>query len=81
MSISSDQNILKEPEILPFSSLGDRHNSNSNAHITHSAEIDPEAEKQLLRKCDIRLIPLTAWLDLLAHLDRTNVGNAKILGR
>jgi hypothetical protein len=81
MSIPSDQNTLKEPEIFPFSSLGSRYNSNSNAHITHGTDINPKAEKQLLRKCDVRLVPFTAWLYLLAHLDRTNVGNAKILGR
>ena len=49
--------------------------------ITHRGDIDPHAEKRLLRKCDLRIIPITFWLYLLQHLDRTNVGNAKILGK
>ncbi|KFY52288.1 hypothetical protein V496_08550 [Pseudogymnoascus sp. VKM F-4515 (FW-2607)] len=42
-------------------------------------EIDTALEKQLVRKIDIRLIPVTALVYLLCYLDRSNVGNAKIL--
>lgn len=37
-------------------------------------------EKKVLRKMDIRLIPVLAVLYLMAFLDRGNVGNAKIEG-
>ncbi|KAK2001713.1 major facilitator superfamily transporter [Colletotrichum falcatum] len=37
-------------------------------------------EKRILRKMDIRLIPMLALLYLLAFLDRGNIGNAKIEG-
>ncbi|KAJ6515240.1 MFS transporter [Mycena sanguinolenta] len=37
------------------------------------------AEKTLLRKQDMRIIPLSAGICLLANLDRSNIGNAKIL--
>ncbi|KAJ7321217.1 putative MFS transporter [Mycena albidolilacea] len=37
------------------------------------------AEKALLRKQDIRIILLPAAIYLLAYLDRSNIGNAKIL--
>ncbi|KAL3488810.1 major facilitator superfamily domain-containing protein [Aspergillus germanicus] len=40
----------------------------------------PEARKKLLRKVDIRLIPMLAVLYLISHLDRANIGNAKIEG-
>ncbi|KAF7369776.1 MFS transporter [Mycena venus] len=40
---------------------------------------DEAAEKALLRKQDIRIIPLSAAIYLLAYLDRSNIGNAKIL--
>ncbi|KAL3487683.1 major facilitator superfamily domain-containing protein [Aspergillus germanicus] len=36
--------------------------------------------KKLLRKIDLRLIPMLAVLYLISHLDRANIGNAKILG-
>ncbi|UNI23104.1 hypothetical protein JDV02_008944 [Purpureocillium takamizusanense] len=36
-------------------------------------------EKALLRKQDLRIIPLTAAIYLLCYLDRSNIGNAKVL--
>ena len=43
-------------------------------------DIDPLAESKLLRKVDLRLIPILWFLFMLAFLDRTNIGNARILG-
>ncbi|KAH7305202.1 major facilitator superfamily domain-containing protein [Stachybotrys elegans] len=37
-------------------------------------------EKKVLRKMDVRLIPMLALLYLLSFLDRGNIGNAKIEG-
>ncbi|KAI1082696.1 major facilitator superfamily domain-containing protein [Whalleya microplaca] len=37
-------------------------------------------EKKILRKMDVRLIPMLAVLYLLSFLDRGNIGNAKIEG-
>jgi len=37
-------------------------------------------EKKILRKMDMRLIPMLALLYLLSFLDRGNIGNAKIEG-
>lgn len=42
--------------------------------------IDPEAEKKLLRKCDIRVLPPLFVLFLLAFLDRTNIGKCSLTG-
>jgi hypothetical protein len=39
-----------------------------------------EAERKLVRKIDLYLLP-TIWLMyLLSYMDRTNIGNAKIAG-
>ena len=43
-------------------------------------DIDPEAEKRLLRKLDIHVVPILMFLFLLAFLDRINIGNARIQG-
>lgn len=48
-------------------------------------EAQPESVKciephRVLRKLDWRLLPFVSWLYLLAFMDRTNVGNAKIAG-
>jgi hypothetical protein len=37
-------------------------------------------EKKLLRKLDFKIIPWLTLLYLISFLDRTNIGNAKILG-
>ncbi|PLB36953.1 putative MFS transporter [Aspergillus candidus] len=39
-----------------------------------------EDRKKITRKIDVRLIPVLALLYLLSHLDRANIGNAKIEG-
>jgi len=39
-------------------------------------EVDPQAEKKLLRKIDLHVVPILWLLFLLAFLDRTNIGNA-----
>jgi sugar phosphate permease len=38
-----------------------------------------EAEKKLLRKQDLRIIPISAAIYFLCFLDRSNIGNAKVL--
>lgn len=43
---------------------------------TRGTNIDPVAEKKLLRKCDIRVLPPLFVLFLLAFLDRTNIGTS-----
>jgi len=42
--------------------------------------MDPAALKKLTRKCDLHVVPPLFVLFLLAFLDRTNIGNAKIQG-
>lgn len=42
--------------------------------------IDPVAEKKLLRKIDLHLIPILWLLFLCAFIDRINIGNARIQG-
>ncbi|KAF2093482.1 MFS general substrate transporter [Rhizodiscina lignyota] len=48
----------------------------------HHVHIDlPEAEqKRILRKVDLRLVPLLTFLYLISFVDRSNIGNAKIAG-
>jgi hypothetical protein len=41
---------------------------------THGTNIDPIAERKLLRKCDLRVLPPLFVLFLLAFLDRVNIG-------
>lgn len=42
--------------------------------------IDPQEEKKLLRKLDLRIIPGLWILFLCAFVDRINIGNARIQG-
>jgi hypothetical protein len=41
--------------------------------------IDLEAEKKLLRKTDLHVVPILFFLFLLAFLDRTNIGTLKLM--
>lgn len=45
-----------------------------------SSKIDPTAEKKLLWKLDVHVIPILTFLFLLAFLDRINIGNARLQG-
>jgi sugar phosphate permease len=38
-----------------------------------------EAEKALVRRQDLRIIPLSAAIYFLCYMDRSNIGNAKIM--
>jgi hypothetical protein len=44
-----------------------------------SAGLDRFSEVRLIRKQDVRIIPLCAVTYLLAYLDRSNIGNAKVM--
>jgi hypothetical protein len=44
------------------------------ANDTAGRHIDPDAEKKLLLKCDLYVLPPLFVIFLLAFLDRTNIG-------
>ena len=46
----------------------------ANDRTIEKYEIDPEAEKKLLWKLDLRVVPVLWFLFLLSFLDRTNIG-------
>ncbi len=43
-------------------------------------EIDPVAERRLVTKCDLHIIPVLFVLYALSFIDRINIGNASIEG-
>lgn len=53
------------------------HDPNWDGHDVDFSHVD---EKAVLRKMDLRLLPMLALLYLLSFLDRGNIGNAKIEG-
>ncbi|GFF54656.1 uncharacterized transporter C1002.16c [Aspergillus udagawae] len=60
----------------PVSSVNEKHLQDAE----QIPQFTPEQEKRVLRKMDLRLIPMLSVLYLLAFLDRGNIGNAKIEG-
>ena len=42
--------------------------------------IDRSAEKRLVRKCDLHVVPIISLLYMFAFMDRINIGNARIQG-
>jgi hypothetical protein len=43
-------------------------------------EIDRAAERRLLWKCDLHVVPILTVLFMFAFLDRINIGNARLMG-
>ena len=43
-------------------------------------ELPPDEARRAIRKVDFRLVPLLSFLYLVAFIDRSNIGNAKIAG-
>ncbi|KAJ7069706.1 major facilitator superfamily domain-containing protein [Mycena amicta] len=60
-------------------SLDEKNESASESQAALES-IDAPGDEALVRKVDFRLIPVLTILYLLSFLDRTNVGNAKLLG-
>lgn len=54
--------------------------SEEKGDVSPETSIDSTAEKKLLWKCDLRVLPPLFLIFLLAFLDRTNIGNARIQG-
>lgn len=87
----TDQNSLKQPDIDakdPIDGL-DRTTSissdaNGNTVITRedgeNFTIDHKAERRLVWKFDLRILPLLAMMYLFNALDKSNLGNAATAG-
>ena len=55
--------------------------NHSPSDLTYKIEhIDGVAEKKLILKCDLRVLPILTLLFLLNFIDRINIGNARIQG-
>jgi hypothetical protein len=52
--------------------------AHGDAYWFDQADFSHIDEKKVLRKMDLRLIPMLALLYLLSFMDRGNIGNAKI---
>ncbi|KAF2461118.1 major facilitator superfamily domain-containing protein [Lineolata rhizophorae] len=87
---SPESSSIQEPTHVHLENAGKRHKSKSEqihdvdamatAPGTTMASFAHIDEKKVLRKMDMRLIPMLALLYLLSFLDRGNIGNAKIEG-
>ncbi|GJN69997.1 MFS transporter [Purpureocillium lilacinum] len=70
---------LPPPE--PASEKVENHQIEGDSAVAASQYvIDPAIEKRVVRKLDMRVVPMVMALYLLAFLDRSNVGNARIAG-
>ncbi|GKU20499.1 unnamed protein product [Fusarium langsethiae] len=64
----------------PADVLPDKEIEEQRATGQDDVYIDPEAEKALLRKLDMWIVPPVMLLYLLSFLDRVNIGNARLYG-
>lgn len=76
--VDFDPSDEKQPQARTIANIRVLGLSNEDADFYES--YDPEARKALVRKIDVRLVPMLAALYLVSQLDRANIGNAKIEG-
>jgi hypothetical protein len=61
-------------------SLAERGHTVTDEHGNVLVQFDPAAEKRLVRKIDLYVVPTVAMIYLWCFIDRANIGNAKIAG-
>lgn len=71
--------LLEQKHDFVATTLPDEKSDTSIGEI-HDVDYDTEAEKKVLRKFDKFLLPPLAVILLVAYLDRSNLGNAKVFG-
>lgn len=60
----------------------DDSDSRSASRIEHAIDesptvVDAATEKALMRKLDMRLVPMVMWMYLMSFMDRVSIGNAR----
>ncbi|KAF7188316.1 MFS-type transporter cnsO [Pseudocercospora fuligena] len=80
-SLASIGKDLEKVEVIEQYNVNKYANIGLSHEDTEFFETFPEdKKKKMLRKIDVRLVPVLALLYLAAHIDRANIGNAKIEG-
>jgi hypothetical protein len=75
LSVGGDKKVsITEDGIVPITSVG------TGATMSASRPIDPAAERRLVWKFDLRLLPVLAIMYLFNALDKASLGNAKTAG-
>jgi hypothetical protein len=73
---------MAKSEAEAFTTSGDLESSASkdeDVHVVFYSGKGTAEEKAIIRRQDLRLLPLCGCMYLLAFLDRSNIGNAKVL--
>ncbi|KAM0527835.1 hypothetical protein ACHAPS_002452 [Verticillium nonalfalfae] len=80
LSVRSDaENIPPEKDTVMHTEFQHR-GGMSPEDVEFLASFSDEQKKKAVRKVDLRLVPMLVLLYLMAYLDKTNIGNAKIEG-
>ncbi|KAK8166390.1 high-affinity nicotinic acid transporter [Phyllosticta citrichinensis] len=67
--MASQEDVLRSPK-----------GSETGSRIVEAAHIDPVKERKMMRKFDVFAVGCLGILYMLANLDRSNIGNARIAG-
>lgn len=70
------------PEALDFKDEKDQHRTFENTQLERQEvpDIDHALDRRITRKFDLHIVPWLFGLWLLAFIDRSNIGNARIDG-
>ncbi|MCJ1438832.1 hypothetical protein MMC27_008222 [Xylographa pallens] len=75
MDVMYEKPVLTEDGVAPKASV-----STDDLGPKGLLPVDPAAEKKVVRKCDLHVMPMISLLYMLAFVDRINIGNARIQG-
>jgi hypothetical protein len=76
--MSSDQSSHEVAVAHPEAKILSEKSAVVSFHATAEGPIDAAAERRLLWKCDVHIIPVLFVLYMLSFLNRINIGNANI---
>lgn len=74
---AADEKALPAPGFNKEGAHGEEFESSTETHQRH---VEPGIERRVVRKMDMRIVPLVTALYVLAFLDRSNIGNARLAG-
>lgn len=64
-----------------FVDTAQKHQEEAGLEASSSDLDDAKRARRLVRKMDLHILPLCAWVYLLNYLDRGNIGNSKVLNQ
>lgn len=78
--VNSEYPVIKPEHEVRLEHISQQNSADPKAPRSERQTIDTETEKRLRRAFDYQVLPFGVLIYILAFIDRTNMGNARVLG-